>query len=86
MAKGDREALRAVLKVIGDDESVEKGKVAGRSPKPSKKAIVDGAAKSGRGQDNPIEGGEGWGSTQAEEEAGLAKTQSQFLRGERERR
>ena len=40
----------------------------------------------GNGVGQSGEGGEGGGSTQAEEEDGLAKTQSQFLRGERERR
>ncbi len=47
MAKGDREAFRAALKVLGNEESEEKGKVADRKPKPAKRAIVD---KDGKGQ------------------------------------
>ena len=47
MAKGDREAFRAALKVLGNEESVKKGKVADRKPKPAKRAIVD---KDGKGQ------------------------------------
>jgi len=47
MAKGDREAFRAALKVLGNEESDKKGKVADRKPKPAKRAIVD---KDGKGQ------------------------------------
>ena len=47
MAKGDREAFRAALKVLGNEESDIKGKVADRKPKPAKRAIVD---KDGKGQ------------------------------------
>lgn len=47
MAKGDREAFRAALKVLGNKESDKKGKVADRKPKPAKRAIVD---KDGKGQ------------------------------------
>ena len=47
MAKGDREAFRAALKVLGNEESDKKGKVADSKPKPAKRAIVD---KDGKGQ------------------------------------
>ena len=57
MAKGDREAFRAALKVLGNEESDKKGKVADRKPKPAKRAIVDkdgkGQKASGRAGDEP---------------------------------
>ena len=53
MAKGDREAFRAALKVLGNEESDKKGKVADRKPKPAKRAQpvqhVDGEAGDQRG-------------------------------------
>jgi hypothetical protein len=85
MAKGDREALRAVLKVIGDEESVEKGKVAGRSPKPSKKAIVDGAAKgqkargrAGDGKTTPSKGAKGGDQRKPKRKPGSRKPKANF--------
>ena len=88
MAKGDREAFRAALKVLGNEESDKKGKVADRKPKPAKRAIVD---KDGKGAESGWEGGrrtwqvfgtegllERKGTTDAEEEAELENSTAKF--------